>query len=231
MLKDFLHSFRSMVRRPAFAAVAILTLALGIGTNTAIFTVVDKVILRAVPFSEPDRLVVLWETNPSLPVPVMVASPPTLYDWMTRHRSFAAVGAFRWRSVTLGGVEPEQVRGATVTAPLLRALAVQPSLGRLFLDDEDRPNARPVVLIGDALWRRRFAADRTVLGSSAGDRRHSARDCRRDAGPVTSRRRRLSFAASCRLNGPSSGCRWRSISPAGSAARTISRSSRACGRA
>jgi len=133
---------------------------------TAIFTVVDKVILRAVPFAEPDRLVVLWETNPSLPVPVMVASPPTLYDWMTRHRSFAAVGAFRWRSVTLGGGEPEQVRGATVTAPLLRALAVQPSLGRLFLDDEDRPNARPVVLIGDVLWRRRFAADRAVLGSS-----------------------------------------------------------------
>jgi putative ABC transport system permease protein len=155
-----------MVRRPSFAAVAVLTLALGIGANTAIFTVIDTVILRATPFPPSNRLVVLWETNPALPVPVMVASPPTLYDWTTRHRSFDAVGAFRWRSVTLGGGEPEQVRGATMTASLLRALAVQPVLGRFFLDEEDRPNARPVVLIGDALWRRRFGADRAVLGRS-----------------------------------------------------------------
>ncbi len=157
---------RSMLRRPSFAVVAILTLALGIGTNTAIFTVVDSVILRATPFPDPDRLVVLWETNPALPVPVMVASPPTLYDWTTRHRSFEAVGAFRWRSVTLGGGEPEQVRGATMTASLLRALAVQPAMGRWFLDEEDRPNARPVVLLGDALWRRRFGTDPGVLGRS-----------------------------------------------------------------
>jgi putative ABC transport system permease protein len=120
--------------------------------------------LRAVPFPDASRLVVIWETNPSLPVPVMVASPPTLHEWMTRNRSFTDVGAFRWRNVALGGAEPEQVRGATVTASLLRVLAVQPALGRLFLDEEDRPNARPVVVISDALWRRRFAADRQLLG-------------------------------------------------------------------
>jgi putative ABC transport system permease protein len=164
LLQDLRYGLRLLARRPAFAAIAVATLALGIGTNTAIFTVVDRVILRAVPFPRPDRLVVVWETNPGLPVPVMVASPPTLFDWMTRNRSFADIGAFRWRNVTLGGDEPEQIRGATVTASLLRALGVQPSRGRLFSDDEDRPGARNVVLISDVLWRRRFAANGAVLG-------------------------------------------------------------------
>jgi putative ABC transport system permease protein len=164
ILNDLRYGWRLMWRRPSFAIVAVLTLALGIGTNTAIFTVLDRVILRALPFPDPDRLVVVWETNPRLPVPVMVASPPTLHDWQTRNRSFDAIGGFRWRNVTLGGGEPEQVRGATVNASLLRALGVQPRLGRLFLDEEDRPDARPVVLIGDGLWRRRFAGDPGVLG-------------------------------------------------------------------
>ena len=166
LLQDLRYGLRLLVRRPAFAAIAVGTLALGIGTNTAIFTVVDRVILRAVPFPRPDRLVVVWETNPTLPVPVMVASPPTLFDWMTRNRSFADIGAFRWRNVTLGGDEPEQIRAATVTASLVRALGIQPSLGRLFSDDEDRPGGRAVVLISEGLWRRRFAASGTVLGQT-----------------------------------------------------------------
>ena len=166
LLQDLRYGLRLLVRRPAFAAIAVATLALGIGTNTAIFTVVDRVILRAVPFPRPDRLVVVWETNPGLPVPVMVASPPTLFDWMTRNRSFADIGAFRWRNVTLGGDEPEQIRGATVTASLLRALGVQPSLGRLFSDEEDRPGSGNVVLLSDALWRRRLAANGAVLGQT-----------------------------------------------------------------
>ena len=166
LLQDLRYGVRLLLRRPAFALVAIATLALGIGTNTAIFTVIDRVILRAVPFADSGRLVVLWETNPRLPVPVMVASPPTLHDWKTRNRSFEDVGAFRWRNVTLGGGEPEQIRGATVTASLLRVLGVQPILGRLFLDEEDRPGTTPVVLLSDRLWRRRFGARPDVLGET-----------------------------------------------------------------
>jgi putative ABC transport system permease protein len=166
LLQDLRYGVRLLLRRPAFALVAIATLALGIGTNTAIFTVIDRVILRAVPFADSGRLVVLWETNPRLPVPVMVASPPTLHDWKTRNRSFEDVGAFRWRNVTLGGGEPEQIRGATVTASLLRVLGVQPILGRLFLDEEDRPGTTPVVLLSDSLWRRRFGARPDVLGET-----------------------------------------------------------------
>ena len=89
LLHDLAYGLRSMARRPGFAAIAVLTLAIGIGANTAIFTIVDRVLLRAVPFPDPARLVVVWETNPNLPVPVMVASPPTLHDWATRNRVFA----------------------------------------------------------------------------------------------------------------------------------------------
>ena len=106
LLQDLRYGLRLLIRRPAFALVAVTTLALGIGTNTAIFTIIDRVILRAIPFPDPEQLVVIWETNPRLPVPVMVASPPTLFEWMTRTRSFVEVGAFRWRNVTLGGGEP-----------------------------------------------------------------------------------------------------------------------------
>lgn len=166
MLQDLRHGVRLLLRRPAFALVAIATLALGIGTNTAIFSVIDRVILRAVPFDDPNRLVVVWETNPRLPVPVMVASPPTLHDWITRNRSLEGVGAFRWRSVTLGGGEPEQIRGAAVTAALLRVLGVQPTLGRFFLEEEDRPGGMPVVLLSDSLWRRRFGARPEALGET-----------------------------------------------------------------
>ncbi|MGH9371855.1 MAG: ABC transporter permease, partial [Vicinamibacterales bacterium] len=165
VLNDLRYGLRLLLHRPSFAVIAIVTLAVGIGANTAIFTVVDRVVLRAVPFPEPHRLVVVWETNPNLPVPVMVASPPTLHDWQTRNRTFEAVGAFRWRSVTLSGVgDPEQIRGATVTAPLLRALAVQPQRGRLFREEDDRAGAPPVILISDGLWRRRFTTSHGVLG-------------------------------------------------------------------
>jgi putative ABC transport system permease protein len=161
---DLRYGLRLMARRPGFALVAVTTLALAIGANTAIFSLVDRVLLRAVPFPSPDRLAVVWETNPELPVPVMVVSPPTLADWMTRNRSFSDIGAFRWRNVTLGGTDPERVVGASVNASLLRALGVQPGLGRLFRDEEDRANAAAVVLLSDGLWRRRFNADPSILG-------------------------------------------------------------------
>lgn len=154
MLQDFRYGLRLMARRPGFAAVAVATLALGIGTTTAIFAVADRVLLRPVPYPDPERLAVIWETSPNIPLPVMYASPPNLHEWQHRSRSFEAMGGFQWRNVTLGGTEPEQVRGARVTAGLLTALGVQPRIGRLFVPEEDRANARAVVLISDALWRR-----------------------------------------------------------------------------
>ena len=164
MFQDLRYGLRLMARRPGFAAVAVTTLALGIGTTTAIFAVTDRVLLRPVPYADPERLAVIWETPPNHPLPIMYASPPNLHEWQVRSLAFAAMGGFQWRDVTLGGSDPERIRGARLTAGLLPALGVQPQLGRLFLPEEDRAGARAVVLISDALWRRRFQHHPAILG-------------------------------------------------------------------
>src|SRR5688500_862866 len=164
MFQDLRYGLRLMVRRPGFAAVAVATLALGIGTTTAIFAVTDRVLLRPVSYTNPGSLAVIWETPPNHPSPIMYASPPNLHEWQRRSRSFAAMGGFQWRDVTLGGDQPERIRAARVTAGLLPALGVQPRLGRFFLPEEDRANARPVTIISDTMWRRRFQQDAGVLG-------------------------------------------------------------------
>ena len=164
MFQDLRYGLRLVARRPGFAAVAIATLALGIGTTTAIFAVADRVLLRPVPYRDPSTLAVIWETPPNHPLPIMSVSPPNLYEWQRRSRSFSAIGAFQWRDVTLGGDQPERLRSARVTAGLLPALGVQPRLGRFFLPEEDRANARPVAIISDTMWRRRFQQDPAILG-------------------------------------------------------------------
>ena len=164
MFQDLRYGLRLVVRRPGFAAVAVATLALGIGTTTAIFAVADRVLFRPVPYPDPGTLAVIWETPPNHPLPIMYASPPNLHEWQRRSRSFSAMGAFQWRDVTLRGDSPERVRSARVTAGLLPALGVQPRLGRLFLAEEDRANARPVTIISDTMWRRRFQQDAGILG-------------------------------------------------------------------
>ncbi len=166
MFQDLKYGLRLMARRPGFAAIAVATLALGIGTTTAIFAVTDRVLLRPVPYPDPGTLAVIWETPPNHPLPIMYASPPNLYEWQQRSRSFSAMGAFQWRDVTLGGTEPERIRSARVTAGLLPALGVQPQLGRMFLPEEDRDKARPVAIISDTMWRRRFHQDPAILGRS-----------------------------------------------------------------
>jgi putative ABC transport system permease protein len=164
MFQDLRYGLRLLARRPGFASLAIATLALGIGTATAIFAVTDRVLLRPVPYADPGTLAVIWETPPNHPLPIMYASPPNLHEWQRRSRSFAAMGGFQWRDVTLGGTEPERVRSARVTVGLLPALGVQPRLGRFFLPEEDRANAPPVAIISDSMWRRRFQQDSNILG-------------------------------------------------------------------
>ncbi len=164
MFQDLRYGLRLMTRRPGFAAVAVATLALGIGTTTAIFAVTDRVLLRPVPYASPDRLAVIWETSPTIALPVMYASPPNLYEWQQRSKSFSSMGGFQWRDVTMGGAEPERIRAARVTAGLLPTLGVQPRMGRWFLPEEDRDGGRPVMVISDGLWRRRFRQNRSIIG-------------------------------------------------------------------
>ena len=163
-VQDLHYAARRLWRSPGFTLAAVLTLTLAIGVNTAVYSVVDRVLLRPLDVPEPHRLVVVWETSPRLKIPLMYASLPTLRDWQTRARSFDAIGGFSWRSVTLGTEDAEQVSSVRATAGLLEALGVQPAWGRLFLPEEHRTNARPVALISDALWRRRFGANPQSLG-------------------------------------------------------------------
>jgi putative ABC transport system permease protein len=165
MINDVRYAIRTLLKRPAFAAVAIVTLALGIGVDVAIFSIVDGVLLRPLPLPSPDRLVVVWETHPVLRVPFMVASPPHVVQWRSERRVFDEVGGFASTKLTIGdnGIA-EQVTGASVSEGLLPALGVAPAIGRLFDAHDYAANAPRVVLLGDALWRRRFAGDRGIVG-------------------------------------------------------------------
>ena len=163
LLQDLRYAFRTFTKSPGFALVAIATLALGIGANTAIFSVVDAVLLRPLPFPDPDRLVLLWEKTAELPQ-MMVAYPDYL-DWREQSRTFDGLAVYnRYRGLNLtGSGEPERVAAAAVTANFFSTLGVAPAIGRGFLPEEDRPDAKAVVLL-HGFFERRFGGDRSVVG-------------------------------------------------------------------
>ena len=164
-MHDLRFAIRSLIARPSFAVTAVLTLALGIGATTTIFSVVDALVLQPLPLKDPDRLAVVWETSPRLPVPVMVVSPPNLSDWRARTRSFAALGAFQLRSFTVAGRdEAEQLDGARVSPELLQLVGVAPLAGRLFSEDASSDGAPAVVLISASFWQRRFNGRSDAIG-------------------------------------------------------------------
>ncbi|HET7294025.1 MAG TPA: ABC transporter permease [Vicinamibacteria bacterium] len=156
-LKDLRHAARGLVRAPGFAGVAILTLALGIGANTAVFSLVQGLLLRPLPYPEAERLVQVFQTEPDNPKrPV---APANFLDWRRDSRSFDGLAAFTVRRRNLLGEVPEQVEVASVSASFLRVLGLRPGLGRDF-GAEDRPEA----VLGHALWQRAFGGDPGVLG-------------------------------------------------------------------
>jgi predicted permease len=168
-LQDLRYAARSLRRSPGFTTVVVLTLALGIGANTTIFSVVHAVLLQPLPFTEPDRLVSLRETRPEAgstgrrtDVPV---SPATFFDYRRDVGSFAQVAALSGSDlVHIGQGEPEQLSGAFVTANFFSTLGVVPQLGRDFRTEEGQPGAEGVALLSDGMWRRRFGGDEAVIG-------------------------------------------------------------------
>ncbi len=164
MRRDFLYAFRLLRGSPGFTAVAILTLALGIGANTAIFSVVNAVLLRPLPLRAPERLVFLIASRAESRYPFSVPAYETIRD---RNHSFSSMTSFCQQGLTLTGVgEPERLPAALVTASFFTTLESQPLLGRAFRPGEDQPGANPVAIISHSLWQRRFAADRGVLGKT-----------------------------------------------------------------
>jgi putative ABC transport system permease protein len=154
-------------RNPGFGFVAVLTLALGIGATSAIFSVVNGVLLSPFPYGDPDRLVVVWERNLNRGLPYMVVSPPNYADWRDQNNVFDEMGAFsRRRYILEGEAESSVVRGASVTAGMFSVVGAAPLLGRLFNAEDDREGSAPVVLLSHGSWQTRFGADPEVVGNS-----------------------------------------------------------------
>ena len=166
--QDFRYGFRTVLRNPGFCAVAILALALGIGPNTAIFTMVNAVLLKPLPVPEPDRVVMIWGTLLKSGFGQLPVSAADYLEWKQQARSFdqmsAAFAIPEYGLNVSGAGDPERVPAALASKEFLPALGIKPIVGRNFLPEEDRPGGPPAVLIGNALWQRRFHSDPAAIG-------------------------------------------------------------------
>ena len=162
--RDLRYGVRSLLKRPGVTMVALVTLALGIGVNTAIFSAVDSVLLRPLPFKDPERLVSVWEQGLSSGVKQNEVAPANFFDLRNQTQAFEGIGAHGPQDINLtGDGEPERLSGELVTANVLSLLGVQPALGRTFLANEDQPGQHRVVVLSDALWQRRFNRDSSII--------------------------------------------------------------------
>jgi predicted permease len=168
LFSDLQLGFRILLRNPGFTVTAILLLALGIGANTAIFSVVNAVLLRPLPYQDSSRIMQIWHVPPAKSFPGMTlfsVSPANYLDWRSMNHSFEDMAAFGGARFNVGGKErPEAIQAAPVAPGFFSILRVQPILGRGFTPDDDRPGQGHVVVLGNALWRERHGADPAVIG-------------------------------------------------------------------
>ena len=156
LFKDIRYGVRGLLKRPGFTAVAVITLALGIGANTAIFSLVNAVLLRSLPYRDADRLVMIWEDASFANFPRNTPAPANFADWRSQSQSFEGMAAFTTLSVNLTGEgEPEKIEANGVTANFFSLLGVQPALGRGFIPEDDTPQGNKVAVVSYELWQRR----------------------------------------------------------------------------
>lgn len=161
--QDLYYGFRSLLKSPSFAVVAILTLTLGIGANTAIFSVVNGVLLNPLPYPNSDGIVSLFEEIPNFKNGSI--SYPNFLDWQRMNRTFSALAAYRPTAYNLSGQdEPEHLQGEMISAGFFEILGVNPVIGRTFKSEDDRHGAAPTAMISEALWRQKFGAQRDIVG-------------------------------------------------------------------
>ena len=166
-MQDIRFAFRTLRNNPGFTLVVMATLGLGIGINTAIFSVANGVLLRPLPYDEPDRMMTLWEANPQLDIVQDQVAAATYLDWVERSRSFAFLGAYTLQSFILsviGKGESEPVSGAQISPAIFGVVGVQPAVGRAFREEEATPGNDFVVILSDGYWTQRFGADPDVIG-------------------------------------------------------------------
>ncbi|HSB12386.1 MAG TPA: ABC transporter permease [Blastocatellia bacterium] len=169
LIQDVRYGSRLLIKRPGFTLVAVLALALGIGANSAIFSVVNGVVLQALPYKDPDRLMMVWNRRPLFQgqagSPEFPVSAADFIDWRDRNRSFEQIAAFHTQPMNLtASGEPESLGGVRASASLFPLLGVEAKLGRTFAPGEDQPGAGRVVLISYGLWERRFGSDPDIVG-------------------------------------------------------------------
>ncbi|HJP93191.1 MAG TPA: ABC transporter permease [Pyrinomonadaceae bacterium] len=164
LFKEIRYGIRSLLKRPGATALALITLALGIGANTAIFSAVDSVLLRPLPLKDSERLVSIWEHTLRVGVRQNEVAPANFFDLRNQNQVFQDIGAYGPDDINMtGGGEPEHLDGQLVTANVFSILGVEPALGRTFLANEDQPGQDRVVVLSDALWQRRFNRDPSII--------------------------------------------------------------------
>ncbi|MEX2660986.1 MAG: ABC transporter permease [Vicinamibacterales bacterium] len=163
LAQDLRYTRRTLARTPGFAVAAVVVMALGIGATTAVFSVADRVLLRPLPFEDPQRLVQVWESVPGYPL--LEPAPVNYRDWKAMASSFDQLEAHVEQSVNLVRADPIRVDGAALTGGLLPMLGVAPALGRFFTEEESRHGGPDVVIVSDRLWQRAFGADAAILGT------------------------------------------------------------------
>src|SRR5262245_11435099 len=165
MLQDLRFALRTFRKNPGFTCAAVLTLALGIGANTAVYSVIDGVLMHPIPFPDPDGLVVLYQAGTTSEKNSV--SYPNLLDWQQRTQTFEAIAGWRNDAFTLTGRgTAEALIGAMVSSNFLSVLRVEPLYGRMFTKEEDQRGGTRVALLGEDFWKRRFNADRNIVGQT-----------------------------------------------------------------
>jgi predicted permease len=163
--RDVRIAARALIRRPAFATLAVLTLAIGMGATAAIFSLIDSVLLKPLPYRDPDRLTTVWEVRPRFNQPRLSAAPANYLDWQQRVQAFESLSAYYGGFVNLtGSGTPERLVAANVTRNLFPTLGVEPLIGRSFAAPEGAPGQPGVVILSYDLWQRRFGGSRTIVG-------------------------------------------------------------------
>ena len=164
---DISYALRNLLKRPAFTIIAVTTLALGIGANTAIFSAINALLLKPLPFPELDRVVAIWDKLPSRGVLHNEVAMANYLDWQAQNQSFEQLALYRWWSANLTGLEtPERIQGFLVTANYLDALGMKPIMGRNFLPEENQPGKDAVAIITHSLWQRRFGGDPNIVNKT-----------------------------------------------------------------
>src|SRR5262245_49505531 len=163
--QDLRQGARTLIKRPTFTIVAVIALALGVGANTAIFSVVDAVLLRALPYRDADRLVTVWEHNKRRGNTQNVINLGNFFDWKNQNSVFEDMATFfdMTANLTSGG-EPEEIPSQIATPNLFNILGMNPIMGRAFAEDDGKPGAARVVMLSFGLWQRRFGGDTQIVG-------------------------------------------------------------------